>query len=149
MSVMGKKKEEEEGLGFLLCSSGCLQATLEITNSQKKESSFPPCSEGRLRLVHWSTSWLIQGPWGEESDSYQNLGSEGTSEVMLHKLLALGPFYLLYPRQGATQRLLEYSFPRQPSFLGMLLMEMMVVMLKMILMLMMTTVEMMMVMWWW
>lgn len=56
MSVMAKKKEEEEGLGFLLCSSGRLQATLEFTNSQRKESSFPPCPEGRLRLGHWSTS---------------------------------------------------------------------------------------------
>lgn len=40
LSVMGKKsKEEEKGLGFLLCSLGRLQATLEFTNSQRKVSS--------------------------------------------------------------------------------------------------------------
>ena len=38
--MMGKKnKEEQKGLGFLLGSSGRLQATLKVTNSQRKQSS--------------------------------------------------------------------------------------------------------------
>ena len=53
---MGKKsKEEEKGLGFLLCSSGRLQATLEFTNSQRKVSSPLDALRVQADLVHWST----------------------------------------------------------------------------------------------
>ena len=45
---MGKKKEEKEkGLGVLLCSSGHLQATVELANSQWEQSgSVNPLREG-------------------------------------------------------------------------------------------------------
>ena len=115
LSVMGKKNKEK-GLGFLLCSSGHLQATLEFTNSQRKVSSSLEALRVQAEpgaLVHLLT---YIGPMRTREWLLQNPGFKETSEAVLPKLPALGPFFSPVSQTGAAQCLWEYNVPRQPSW---------------------------------
>lgn len=142
LSVMGKKNKEK-GLGFLLCSSGHLQATLEFTNSQRKVSS--SLEALRVQAEHGALVHLLTyiGPMRTRVTPPES-GFQRDLRGCLAQASSPGALFLSCVSDRGCPVSVGIQFPKA-AFLGMLLMKMMTVTLKTMLMSLMTTTEMMMV----